>query len=114
MNLTEQFGFSTFSIALNVDNENLPTTYQIGGSALQLFPTEGYWEMDYPFQNTDGTPSSIFLYSDAAKTSRIGTLYITATPGATNTMELKFTLSTKGVAYVSYVYQLTQPNKRLL
>ncbi len=110
MTLTDQFGFSTFSISLNVDGENLPTSYQVGGTAPLFFPAEGYWEMDFPFQNPDGKPSIINLYADAAKTSRTGTLYITATPGATRSMELKFTRSTKGIAYVSYVYQLSQPN----
>lgn len=110
MNLTEQFGFATFTIALNVDNENQPTSYKIGGTAPQLISPDGYWEMDYPFQNPDGTPGAILLYADAEKTKQAGTLYITATPGATRTLELKFTRSTKGVAYVSYVYQLSQAN----
>lgn len=110
MYLTEQFGFSTFTITLNVDNENQPTTYSVGGSAPAIFPKDGYWKLEHPFPNTDATAGLIHLYSDEAKSQRTGGLNLTATPGATQVMELKFTRQTKGVAFVSYVYQLSPAN----
>lgn len=106
MVLTDQFDFATFTIALNVDVQNLPTTYQVSGSAPALFPNDGYWELDNPFPNTDGTPSVVKLYSDAAKTKQTGSLSVTAIPGATQVLELKLTRKTKGVPFVSYSYQL--------
>lgn len=111
MILTGQFEFSTFSISLNVDSNNEPTTYNVGGNSPKLFPAEGYWALDYSFQNTDGSPSIIKLYSDAGKTASIGELYVTSVPGATKTMELKFTRKSKDVAFVSYVYQLSPLNE---
>ncbi|MDH6304584.1 hypothetical protein M2459_001319 [Parabacteroides sp. PF5-5] len=110
MTLTDQFGFSSFTIALNVDGNNEPTNYSVGGNAPQLFAKEGYWELDYPFPNTDATPNNIILYSDAGKTQVTGRLAITATPGGTQTLEFKYTRKTKGVAFVSYVYQLSPAN----
>lgn len=110
MILTDQFGFSTFSITLNVDSNNEPANYSVSGSAPDIFAREGYWELDHPFPNTDATANVIVLYSDAAKTQRTGGLYLTATPGATAVMEFKLTRQTKGVPFVSYVYQLAPAN----
>lgn len=109
MTLTSQFDFSTFTIKLNVDANNEPTDYEVGGNAPAIFAKSGYWNLAYPFPNTDGTASTIYLYSDAAKTTKVGELAITATPGATDVLELKFTRKTKGIAFVSYVYTLS-PN----
>jgi len=110
MTLTDQFGFSTFTITLNVDDNNQPTNYTVGGSAPAIFAKEGFWELEHPFPNTDTTPSIINLYSDAAKTTPTGKLSILAIPGATQTLELKFTRQTKGVSFVSYIYQLSPAN----
>jgi hypothetical protein len=111
MTLTGQFDFSTFSISLDVDADKEPTTYKVGGSAPQFFPSEGYWALDYSFHNTDGSPNIINLFSDAAKTTAIGELYVTSIPGSNRTMELRFTRKSKGVAFVSYVYQLSPLNE---
>ncbi|KAA6334762.1 hypothetical protein EZS27_016944 [termite gut metagenome] len=110
MTLTDQFGFSTFTITLNVDANNLPTTYAVGGSAPALFASNGYWELDFPYPNANATPALIHLYSDAAKTQRTGGLYVTAVPSATQILELRLTRSTQGVPFVSYVYSLSPAN----
>ncbi len=111
MTLTNLFDFSTFSIKLNVDTDNQPTTYEIGGKSPALFPITGFWSLDYPFPNTDGASTILILYSDAAKTNKTGELSITATPGAAQVLELKFTRKTKGTAFVSYVYNLSPNNE---
>lgn len=107
MTLTGQFDFSTFSISLNVDADKEPTSYKVGGSAPKFFPSEGYWSLDYSFHNPDGSPNVINLFSDADKTTPVGELYVTSIPGSTRAMELRFTRKSKGVAFVSYVYQLS-------
>lgn len=107
MTITDLFNFSTFSIALNVDANNKPTEYKVGGTAPELFPKSGYWNLDYEFPNTNGTATKLNLYSDAAKTNKVGELSITATPGATSVLELKFTRKTQGTDFVSYVYNLS-------
>lgn len=107
MTLTDQFGFSTFTINLNVDTNNEPTNYLIGGTAPKFFPTEGYWSLEYPFQNTNGSASIINLYSDAAKTTQVARLSITAIPGTNKVLELKFSRKAKGITFVSYVYTLS-------
>jgi hypothetical protein len=107
MTLTSQFDFSTFTIKLNVDADNEPADYVVGGSAPEIFAKSGYWNLAYPFPDTGGTPGIINLYSDAARTAKTGELAITATPGATSVLELKFTRRTKGTAFVSYVFTLT-------
>lgn len=111
MALTDQFGFSTFNISLDVNADEEPTTYKVGGSAPQFFPSEGYWELDYSFYNTDGSSNIINLFSDAAKTAGIGELRVTSIPGSNRTMELRFTRKSKDVAFVSYVYQLFPLNE---
>ncbi|MCC8142719.1 MAG: DUF5004 domain-containing protein [Tannerellaceae bacterium] len=111
MTLTNLFDFSTFTITLNVDGNNQPTTYEVGGSSPAHFPAQGYWELDYPFQNTDGSANIISLYSGADKSSKQGELQVTAMPGANRTMEIKFTRTTKDVPFVSYVYQLSDINE---
>lgn len=105
--LTSQFGFSTFTIALNVDNQNRPTTFEIGGSSPAFFETEGYWKLNRDYPTTDGSTTVVELYSDAAKQVKTGELIVASTPSATQEMELKFTRTDKGIAFVSYVYKLT-------
>lgn len=111
MTLTDQFDFSTFTINLNVDTSNEPTNYLIGGTAPKFFPTEGYWSLEYPFQNTDGSASIINLYSDASKTTQVAQLSITAMPSNNKVLELKFSRKAKGITFVSYVYQLSPVQK---
>lgn len=108
--LTDQFQFSSFSITLNVDANNKPNGYLIGGSSPAFFPKEGYWDLDYPFPNANGAATKMLLYSDAAKSNKVAELAITATPGATKVLELKFTRKTQGTDYVSYVYNLSPSN----
>lgn len=110
MALTNQFNFSTFSISLNVDEKSQPTTYEIGGSSPVFFPVKGYWQLDNPFPATSGVSPIINLFEDAEKTKKNGELAITAIPGAVESMEIKFTRKTKGVAFVSYIYKLS-PNQ---
>ena len=107
MTLTDQFDFSTFTINLNVDTNNEPTNYLIGGTAPKFFPAEGYWSLEYPFQNTDGSASIINLYSDASKTTQVAQLSVTAMPSTNKVLELKFSRKAKGIIFVSYVYQLS-------
>lgn len=104
--LSDQFSFETFAMALNVDENNQPTTYQVSGTAPKLFPTDGYWNLNSPFPTTTGTSPVINLYADATKTTLTGQLSVITTPGSTAEMNLKLTRFTSGVAYVSYQYKL--------
>ncbi|MCL1932322.1 MAG: DUF5004 domain-containing protein [Candidatus Azobacteroides sp.] len=110
MNLTDQFDFTTFAIDLTVDTGNQPTSYQVSGTAPELFPNQGYWNLDTSFSYANATPPTINLYSDAGKTNLIAQLSITSIPGATKGMVIKLTRSSEGVPFVSYVYTLTTAN----
>jgi len=110
MALTDQFSFSTFTIKLNVDAQNQPTTYQIGGASPKFFPTDGYWSLAYAYPNTDATPSQIILYSDSQKATKTATLDIMTMPGSVKTLELKYTRKTKGIPFISYSFLLS-PSK---
>jgi hypothetical protein len=105
VSLYAQFTFGTLSIDLKTE-ANQPTSYQVSGTAPELFPNTGYWQLDSPFPYADGTAPKILLYSDAAKTVKIGELSITSIPGSTETMELKLTRTSDGVPFVSYIYKL--------
>ena len=106
ISLFDQFDFVTFGLALNVDDDDQPTTYQVTGTAPELFPASGYWALNSPFPTTTGTFPLVNLYSDAAKTVLTGQLSITTTPGSVAEMDLKMTRFTGGVAYASYQYKL--------
>lgn len=108
VNLTKQLGFATFGLTLTVDDNHRPTSYQVTGSAPQLFAGSGYWDLDVEFQPTDGTAPVINLYSDAGKATLVGQLQITGMPGTAPSMELKLTRKSGGAAFVSYNYQLTK------
>jgi hypothetical protein len=105
------FGFETFSINLNVDEKNQPTSYQVNGTAPELFPNNGYWDLKSPFQVTTGVLPTINLYSDAAKTTLTAQLSVTVLPNTSPDMELKLTRSADGIPFVSYVYKLTVLNQ---
>jgi hypothetical protein len=107
INLFAQFQFGTLSIELKSEN-NQPTTYTVLGSAPELFPNTGYWKLDTEFPYANGTSPKVLLFSDAAKTAKIGELSITAMPGAKQEMELKLTRTSKGVPFVSYLYTLNK------
>ena len=110
MDLTDQFDFSTFAVDLTVDAANQPTSYQVSGTAPELFPNQGWWDLDTSFPYADGSAPKVNLYSDAGKTDLIAQLSITSMPGAKKEMELKLTRSDDGVPFVSYVYSLTIAN----
>ncbi len=99
--------FETFSITLNVDAAKQPTTYTITGSAPALLPVEGYWKLSNDFQNWDGTPLTLVLYSDASKTQPTAQVQVTTVPGNDRTLGFTLTRKTNGVAFVSYNYKLT-------
>lgn len=108
--LTTVFNFSDLQLQLNEDETNTPSTYEISGDVPELFPKSGYWKLDESFVHSDGTASTLLLYSDEAKTQQTGQLTLTAIPGATTTLGFKLTRSTDQTSYVSYVYQFS-PNE---
>lgn len=105
--LITQFGFSDFQIKLNVDDSFQPTSFEVSGSAPELFLTSGYWKLDEPFVHADGSVSNILLYSDEAKTRLVDQLSITAVPGVVAKLGFKLTRLTDETPYVSYSYELT-------
>jgi hypothetical protein len=105
--LYAQFQFSSLVLELRTEN-NQPSSYQVTGSAPELFPNTGYWQLDTQFSYANGTAPKILLYSDAAKMVKTGELSITSIPGAKAEMELKLTRTSQGVPFVSYVYSLEQ------
>ncbi|MDR1527250.1 MAG: DUF5004 domain-containing protein [Dysgonamonadaceae bacterium] len=107
VSLYAQFTFGTFSIDLKTE-ANTPTAYQVSGTAPELFPNAGYWQLDSAFPYADGTTPKILLYSDVAKTVKTGELSITSVPGATAAMELRLTRTSGGVPFVSYIYKLVR------
>lgn len=112
MMITDQFNFQNFSIALNVDGSNLPTTYAVSGDAPELLAPQGYWDLDKEFPATDGKPVIINFYSDAARTQKTNQVSISSLPGATDQMELKLVRTSNGVAYLTYVYTLVSANQK--
>ncbi len=106
MTLTKEFDFSTFTIQLDVDDRNQPTTFKIGGSAPAFFIQEGYWKLNRDFPTTDGSTNNIELYESAIKNVKVGDLIISSIPSNKLEMELKFTRKDKGIPFVSYVYKL--------
>lgn len=106
IDLSGQLDFMSFSIDLQVDADNNPTTFSVMGNAPALLPTSGNWEMEHSFTNSDGTPARIFLYRDADKSQKAVVLTVTATPGTNQVLEFKLTRKQKGQAFVSYIYNL--------
>lgn len=110
LSLYDQFGFGTFRLVLEVDDAHQPTAYRVEGEAAELFAKSGFWDLDWPFPQADGTPPTIRLYADAGKATPVGQLRVVSMPGATPQMELKLTRSSGGVPFVSYHYQLANSN----
>lgn len=110
IDLSGQFQFMSFNINLEVDAENTPTTFSIGGNAPAILPVSGSWDMEHDFTSSNGTPARIFLYSDASKTNKVATLTVNSVPGANRVLEFKLTKKQKGQAFVSYVYNLIPAN----
>lgn len=111
ISLFGQFGFDDFNITLDVDDNDQPTSYKVSGSAPELFPKEGFWDLNPLFPVAAGTAPVINLYSDAAKNNLAGQLSIVSIPGAKAEMELKLTRRTAGVPFVSYHYKLSNTNQ---
>ncbi|MFB2121013.1 DUF5004 domain-containing protein [Parapedobacter sp. 2B3] len=111
ISLLGQFEAASLQLTLDVDADNQPTAYRVDGSAPELFPNGGFWDLDTAFPYADGSAPTIRLYSDAAKTALIGQLTIVSMPGAAPEMGLKLTRSTAGVPFVSYQYKLSNTNQ---
>lgn len=107
ISLFSEFNFESFNIALNVDNANNPTSYKVTGSAPELFPNEGFWDLDSSFPVVGSGSPVINLYADAARTSITGQFTVVSVPGAKAEMELKLTRKSEGAAFVSYQYRLS-------
>ena len=107
MNLYNEFNFSSFSIKLNVDDKNQPTSYAVTGNAPELFPNAGYWDLNVSFAQANAAAPLIHLYADAEKKTLVAKLAITAIPGAMPQMDLTLTQSAEGIPYVSYQYKLS-------
>ncbi len=106
IDLSGKLDFMSFSIDLQADEANNPTTFTVTGNAPALLPASGSWDMENSFTNSDGSPARIFLYSGNDKSQKIAALTVTATPGASRVLEFKLTRKQKGQAFVSYVYNL--------
>lgn len=107
--ITTELTFTTFQIILNTDEDFNPTSFEVLGTAPKLFLTSGYWKLDNPFVNTDGSATSILLYSDIEKTQLVDKLSLAKIPGTSSQMEFKLTRSAAGTPYVSYYYTLAHP-----
>ena len=103
--LKSKFGFSDYAITFSVDTDSLPTTFEVASTAPELFITNGFWDLDYPFTHADGSPTEIYLYSDAEKTQLVDQLSITAIPGARAELEFKLVRLSEGTPYASYLYK---------
>jgi hypothetical protein len=104
VDIRSKFGFANLTMTFNVDVDSLPTTFEVGGGAPELFLKSGYWKLDSPFTHTDGTPLTIYLYSDAAKTQVADELKITTLPGKKVELAFKLTRFSESTPYASYLY----------
>lgn len=99
MDLTGHFDFATLGMSLGNDG-----TFSVSGSAPAFFPSSGKWKMSNDFVNSDGSAAQIIL-NDA-----VG-LTVTAVPtDAASHLKFKLTRKSKGVAIVSYEYDLVKLN----
>lgn len=103
LDLTDDF--ENFTISLNTEQSNQPSTFTTSG-APAILPTDGYWSLDRSFQNWDGAPVKVQFFSDASRTIKIGEVSITSVPGSVPSMQLTKTRSINGTPFVSYVYTL--------
>lgn len=110
MALTDQFGFGELKISFDLDASGAPASYAVTGTAPELFPATGYWDLVSEFPRADGTPPQIRLYADAARTRPTARLSVSSVPGASPTMELNLTRSAAGVPFVTYQYKLKSAN----
>lgn len=104
--LTSKFDFKTFAITFSTDENYNPTTFKVDGTSPELFLQSGFWKLNNPFPNTDGSALLIELYADEAKTQLIDQLAITAVPGAKATLQFDLIRNANGIPYVNYQYLL--------
>ena len=109
--LTNYLNFPSLTVTFSVDENNLPTSYAIAGTAPALLSPSGYWKLDMSYPHTDNSVSRIFLYSDQAKTIQTATLYITAIPGSLPVLQFSLTRKVNGIPFVSYNYKFSIQNK---
>lgn len=105
-NISSYFNFPDFLLTLNVDDKMKPTTFKVSGDVPALFTKEGYWALSNDFVQTNGTPTRLTLYKDAAKTQKLDELFITSVPGGQNEMEIQLRRKSGGTPFVSYTYKL--------
>lgn len=110
VNLTNQFSFKSFSLSLNSDESYNPTTFTVNGTSPELFIKSGYWKLNNPFPNTDGSPLIIELYTDEAKSQLVDELSLSLVPGAKASLQFDLIRNTNNIPYVSYQY-LMKPAK---
>lgn len=109
-NLSTFFNYEDFKINFNVDEKNIPTSYEVTGNVPPLFAPKGYWALSSDFQQTTASPVKIYLYSDAAKTQKTDELKVTSVPGNNDEMEFQLVHSSGGTAFVTYVFKLNAIN----
>lgn len=100
-----RYGFSDYAITFHINSSFMPTTYEVISEAPELFPSGGYWDLGHPFVNTDGTPTLLNLYSDAARTELTDQLSVTTLPGRRAELEFKLVRMDGETAYASYTYK---------
>ncbi|HLA56193.1 MAG TPA: DUF5004 domain-containing protein [Flavobacterium sp.] len=105
-NISTLFHYEDFKIRFSVNEKMVATTYEVMGDVPALFMPNGYWALSSDFQQTNGQPATIYLYSDAEKTLQTGELKLTSVPGSNGEMEIQLTKSSGGAAFVSYVFKL--------
>lgn len=109
-NLSTLFNYENFQLQLNVDGSMNPTTYEVTGDVPPLFALSGYWALSSDFQQPNGQPTRIYLYSDAAKTQKTDELRLTSVPGSNDEMEIQLVRTSAGTPFVSYVFKLNALN----
>ena len=109
-NLSTIFNYEDFQISLNVDADLNPTTYEVTGNVPPLFAPTGYWQLSSEFQQPNGQPTRIYLYTDAAKTQKTDELRLTSVPGSNGEMEIQVVRTSNGTPFVSYVFKLNSLN----
>lgn len=107
-NISTLFDFENFRLRLNVDEEMMPTSYEVIGDVPPLFQLEGYWALNYDFQPTGSKPVIIYLYSDPEKTQLTGELQITSVPRSSDQMEIQLVRAAGDVPFVSYNFKLIE------
>lgn len=109
-NISTLFNYDSFRIKFNVDEKNRPTSYEVLGDVPALFAKSGFWQLSSDFQQTNGTATRIYLYSDAAKTLKTDELRLISVPGSNEEMEIQLMRTSGGTPFVSYTFKLNAIN----